>query len=56
MYLASCTRPDTSCAVGRFTRYTSKLDHVIGLHLINLKGMTSYSIIYTSFPTVLEHK
>jgi hypothetical protein len=58
MSLASSTRPDTSFAVSKLSRYMSNPSddhwHALERVLCSLKGTMSYGIHYSEHPTVLE--
>ena len=58
MYLASATKPDTSFAVSKLSRFVSNLgdDHWKALERVMcyLKGTMDYEIHYTGYPRVLE--
>ena len=58
MYLASATRPDSSFAVSKLSRFVSNPgdDHWRALERVMryLRGTASYGIHYTGYPKVLE--
>ena len=57
-YLANCSRPDISYAVGRLSRYTKSPNesHWIAIERVfrYLKGSVNFGLHYSGFPAVLE--